>query len=258
MIAPAPEVVPDRPPVATESFSPVVELRQYTLHKGRRDALIELFEREFVESQEACGMQLIGQFRDLDDADRFVWLRGFRSMPARAQALAAFYGGPVWNSHRSAANATMLDSDNVLLLRPALRHGAFMLAAARNGSGLVPPPAALVVAIVHPLREDALDGFDDWFMRAIAPLLTRGGALLRARLVSEHAANTFPALPVREGENVHIAFLGFEGAQHHALHQAVLARTPEWRAVAADLRDRLRSDPQVLRLSPTRRSRLRG
>ncbi len=28
---------------------PVVELRQYTLHPGKRDILIELFDREFIE-----------------------------------------------------------------------------------------------------------------------------------------------------------------------------------------------------------------
>ena len=98
---------------------PIVELRQYTLHPGKRDVLIDLFDREFVESQEALGMKIIGQFRDLDDPNRFVWLRGFRDMPSRAQALEDFYGGPVWKAHREAANATMIDSDNVLLLHPA-------------------------------------------------------------------------------------------------------------------------------------------
>jgi hypothetical protein len=47
---------------------PIVELRQYTLHQGQREVLIELFDREFVESQEALGMDVIGQFRDLDVA----------------------------------------------------------------------------------------------------------------------------------------------------------------------------------------------
>ena len=56
---------------------PVVELRQYTLRPGQRDVLIGLFDREFVESQEAAGMAIVGQFRDLDDPDRFVWIRGF-------------------------------------------------------------------------------------------------------------------------------------------------------------------------------------
>jgi NIPSNAP len=70
-----------------QTCCPIVELRQYTLHPGQRDALIELFDREFVESQEALGMKIIGQFRDLDNPNRFVWLRGFRDMRSRAQAL---------------------------------------------------------------------------------------------------------------------------------------------------------------------------
>ena len=52
---------------------PIVELRQYELRPGQRDVLIELFDRELVESQEAVGMQLIGQFCDLDRPDHFVW-----------------------------------------------------------------------------------------------------------------------------------------------------------------------------------------
>ena len=104
---------------------PIVELRQYTLHPGTRDVLIDLFDREFVESQEALGMSVIGQFRDLDDANRFVWLRGFRDMPSRARGLADFYGGPVWKAHCDAANATMIDFDDVLLLRPARPESGF-------------------------------------------------------------------------------------------------------------------------------------
>ena len=54
---------------------PIVELRQYTLHPGQRDVLISLFDRALVESQEELGMTILGQFRDLDNPDRFVWLR---------------------------------------------------------------------------------------------------------------------------------------------------------------------------------------
>ena len=97
----------------------VLELRDYKLHPGRRDELIALFEREFIESQEAEGARVVAQFRDLDRPDHFVWLRGFADMTARRQALEGFYGGAVWAAHRNAANATMIDSDNVRLLRPA-------------------------------------------------------------------------------------------------------------------------------------------
>src|SRR5579859_1595599 len=103
----------------------IVELRQYTLHPGQRDVLIDLFDERFVESQEAVGMTVLGQFRDLDDSDRFVWLRGFDDMSRRAQALASFYGGPAWKEHCNEANQTMIDSDNVLLLRPAAKGNGF-------------------------------------------------------------------------------------------------------------------------------------
>ncbi|HZW91216.1 MAG TPA: NIPSNAP family protein, partial [Myxococcaceae bacterium] len=95
----------------------VVELRQYTLHPGQRETLVSLFEREFIEPQEAVGIRVLGQFEDLDAPDRFVWFRGFASMDARREALTRFYGGKVWAWHRDAANATMVDSDDVLLLR---------------------------------------------------------------------------------------------------------------------------------------------
>src|SRR5260370_36686938 len=97
----------------------VVELRRYALHPGGRDVLIPLFEREFIERQESCGMVPIGHYRDLDDPNSFVWFRGFADMETRRGALEAFYTSPAWMDHRDAANATMIDSDNVLLLRCA-------------------------------------------------------------------------------------------------------------------------------------------
>ena len=85
----------------------IVELRQYTLHSQQREVLIDLFDREFVETQEAPGMRVLGQFRDLDRPDQFVWLRGFADMPARHRAMEGFYGGPVWAVHRHAAAPPM-------------------------------------------------------------------------------------------------------------------------------------------------------
>jgi hypothetical protein len=108
----------------TSADPAVIELRRYALHPGEHDTLIELFDREFVETQEAVGMQIVGQFRDLDVPDSFVWLRGFAGVAERKVALEAFDGGPVWKQHAQAANATMISSGNVLLLRPVspLKH----------------------------------------------------------------------------------------------------------------------------------------
>jgi len=228
----------------------LLELRQYTLRPGQRDALIDLFEREFVEPQEALGMTLFGQFRDLDAADRFVWLRGFVDMPARAAALAAFYDGPVWRAHREAANATMLDSDNVLLLRPA-RPGSGFEPGVRPPAGQ-PLPAQLVVATLFyfaaPIDDDIVASFD----RAIVPLLTGAGAQWLATLVTEPATNTFPRLPVREGEHVLACFTTVDSVDAHRQPDAMASA--RWQDATGEPQNRIvRSE--TLRLAPTPRSR---
>jgi hypothetical protein len=238
---------------------PIVELRQYTLHSGARDVLIDLFEREFIESQEAQGISVLGQFRDRDDPERFVWLRGFQSMEARAAARAAFYGGPTWQSHREAANATMLDSDNVLLLHPVGPHGGFTSDTMRSRE----VPAGLgarrvITATIHYLDANATDAFATFFETVMAPRLVSSGASILAALATEDSPNTFSRLPVREGEQVFLWFSAVPDADALERHRAALRQSDGWRerASAGVLRQLMRK-AEVLTLIPTRRSRLR-
>ena len=136
---------------------PVIELRQYTLKPGQRDVLIDLFDRHFVESQEAAGMTIVGQFRDRRRPDRFVWIRGFPDMASRHQALERFYGGPVWAAHRTAANATMLDVSDVLLLRPVRSDSGFLLEGDQMTPGARPRNPTTVLAAVYSLAKQADD-----------------------------------------------------------------------------------------------------
>ena len=262
-LAPALAVTAPDPGTATSPSSPtmccpIVELRQYTLRPGQRDVLIDLFEREFIEAQEAEGITVLGQFRDLDRPDRFVWLRGFTSMPARARALGAFYGGPLWKAHREEANATMLDSDNVLLLRPARPASGFSLDGLRRSApGSNPRSAQLVIATLYFFDRPPTVDFIDFFEREVAPLLTAAGAAVVARFVTEASVNTFPALPVREGEHVFVFVSAFEDARAYERHLAELAGSPQWRDGAAKaLSHRLIRPPETLRLAPTARSLL--
>jgi hypothetical protein len=246
------------PPARSMStrVDPVLELRQYGLRPGRRDTLVELFEREFVEPQEACGMQLAGQFHDLDAPDRFVWLRSFADHAARRDALAAFYGGPTWRAHRAAANATMLDSDDVLLLRPA-----------RPAGGLLLPPRAddgadergVVVLSVHHLRSADPAPFLAAFERHWLPLLWDANIGLDASYVSDPTPNGFPALPVREGESVFVWLRRHATPARAQDAQARLDEALDWQPRLAEaLAVHEARPPQVLRLAPTPRSRLRG
>lgn len=239
---------------------PVVELRQYTLHPGRRDALIELFDREFVESQEEQGATILGQFRDLDDPDRFVWLRGFPDMRRRAEALEAFYGGPVWKAHRDAANATMVDSDDVLLLRPASPHGGFPApASARPAPGEPhPSPPSVILATILYGHSPFDAAFTDFFDERVRPALAETGAEPLAYLESEHAPNTFPALPVRTGEEVFVWFARLTDEHGINDHLSRLEHSARWHdEIQPTLSERCARPPQRLRLAPTHRSTLR-
>jgi hypothetical protein len=240
------------------SFSSILELRQYTLHPGQRDVLIELFERAFIEPQEAVGAAVIGQFRDLEDPNRFVWLRGFPDMEKRLAALQAFYGGGVWKEHREAANATMVDSDNVLLLRPARPTSGFSLDSSHRppcGAREVPP--GLVIATILSLETPT--DFLDFFEGTLAPTLTKSGASILSYFVTEESANTYPALPVREGEQVFAWFSGFGDQAAYDEHIAALARDQQWHnQVWEPMLCRLKADPEVLKLAPTARSLVHG
>lgn len=241
-----------------EASGPVVELRRYRLRPGAREELIALFEEAFITPQEEAGMQVIGQFRDLDDPDAFVWLRGFADMETRARALAEFYSGPVWAAHRDRANGTMVNSDNVLLLRPALPGSGFKLPKRPDGDAARPRPG-LVVATTCSLAPRTDTDFAAFFETRIRPALAEAGAQVVAAFVTEQSPNTFPRLPVREGETVFVWFSGFADEAAYARHRADLARLQVWTSeVLPEMERRIWRPNEVSRLVPTAGSRLRG
>jgi hypothetical protein len=166
-------------------------------------------------------MHVVGQFRDLDRPDHFVWIRGFSDLGSRAKALAAFYGGPVWQAHRQAANATMIDSDDVLLVRP---RSPVLGSPARRPE----QSSTMVVAIICPRPLEA----------ELAPMVTGTGGRPLATLETEPAENDYPALPVRTGEDVVVWLTSFDRPEEFLLR-------------------RLPAQVQQLRLAPTARSQMR-
>lgn len=233
----------------------VLELRQYEMKPGGRDVLIALFEDRFIEPQEELGMRIAGTFRDPSQPDHFVWLRGFTDMESRRSALEAFYAGPVWKANREAANATMNDVGNVLLLRPASGATALELPAARAARGEAPTPARVIVATLHHFPAPVPGDFAPWFQAQAVPLLTKAGARIVGQFVTETATNTFPRLPVREGENVFVWFAAYADA---AAASAPLSAVPGWGDhVEPRLRTVARGAPERIVLEPTPRSLLR-
>ena len=162
---------------ADQPTDTVFELRQYTLHPGQRDTLVDVFDDQFVEGQEAVGIRIIGQYRDLDDPDRFVWLRSFSDMESRKDALTKLYTGPVWKAHGRLAAGTMVDSDNVLLLRPLRPQTVFAPSTVK-----LPPPGTrgpgkgLLLANIVYVEKNTPAEFGEFFEKELRPHWEQAGA----------------------------------------------------------------------------------
>jgi quinol monooxygenase YgiN len=233
-----------------QDTSTVVELRQYTMQPGKRDALIDLFDRHFIAGQEASGMRVLGQFRDRGDPNRFVWMRGFRDMPSRAKSLQSFYGGPMWKEFRNEANATMVDASDVLLLRPVDSGSGFALPSQRIGVGA--RLTSLVVATIYLLQAPVDASFLRFFDAQVKPVMVEAGAPPVARFQTEYAENNFPALPVRTGEHAFVWFSSFANSDEYDRYLARLWDSSRWNGtVKPELEARLKSPVQQLVLQPT-------
>jgi hypothetical protein len=246
--------------IASEKCCPVVELRQYTLKPDGRETLIRIFDEHFIESQERTGMRILGQFRDREKPDRFVWLRGFADMEARRQALSDFYGGAVWKEHGPEANETMIDSDDVLLLKPVggargfAYDPGFRPPAGGNGS-----PSGIVVATLYGMRESVSSSRIESAAAALEAAFAETGSNLLAQLTTLRTENTFPRLPVREDANVLVSLASYPDEAEYRRSQDRMTSLPLWKERVAKELEGIGggSSVEVLMLDPTSRSLLR-
>ncbi|HEV3469893.1 MAG TPA: NIPSNAP family protein [Pyrinomonadaceae bacterium] len=93
----------------------IVEVRSYRIKPGRRAEFIRLFETRAVPALRAHGMQVLGPLLDLENPNKFVWLRSFPSLEERERMRDAFYGGDVWKNELEAVAMPLLESYDVVL-----------------------------------------------------------------------------------------------------------------------------------------------
>ena len=184
---------------------PVLELRRYTVQPGAFDTLLGLFQRTFIAEQEAVGMHLVGFFRQVGRPEQFVWVRGFDGLTQRHAAYAAFYDGPIWKELRDATNATLVDSSDVLLLRPVDGRG-FLRGPMPEATKEKPGTGRIVASLLFfPAPVDAAQ------RQAVGKALDGTRLESVAVLESESGKNTWTRHPVRTGENVLVGFSWVDG-----------------------------------------------
>jgi hypothetical protein len=236
----------------------IIELRRYRLYPEKREEMISLFDRELVEPQDEAGMYVVGQFRDIDHPDAFVWLRAFEDMEARAAALEAFYSGPVWQRRGPDANATMRNSDNVLLLEARETESVISSVRTRPGPGTEVVFGSVFLCNICYLKPSGEKAFGEFFQQKIKPEIHKAGADIVGVLTSAHKTNNWPRLPVREGENVFVWLSRFSHIGDYSIYAGRLERSDRWRIIVTPELDAFLWKPmEISRLTPTARSGLR-
>jgi NIPSNAP len=93
----------------------IVEVRSYRIKPGRRAEFIRLFETRAVPALRSYGMKVLGPLLDVENPNKFVWLRAFPSLEDRDRLKEAFYEGELWKNELEAIAMPMLDSYDVIL-----------------------------------------------------------------------------------------------------------------------------------------------
>ncbi|HEU4872999.1 MAG TPA: NIPSNAP family protein [Pyrinomonadaceae bacterium] len=93
----------------------IVEVRSYRIKPGKRDEFINLFETRAVPAQRTYGINVIGPFLDVENPNKFVFLRSFPSLEERERMKEAFYGSELWKNELEELAMPLLDSYDVIL-----------------------------------------------------------------------------------------------------------------------------------------------
>lgn len=236
----------------TSHAYPVVELRRYAIKPGERDRFARAFDAYFPEAFQQAGAIAFGQFLERTHDTWFTWLRGFPSYDARAEINGAFYNGLLWKERADETNARLVDSGNVLLLRPLAPDRGLAAQPAVDAAEDSKAPAGVVVLQILAVKTGMVDAAAREAENSFAAYRA-AGAHEAGVLVTLDLPNNFPRHPVRT-DGPHLVWVGV--VKDQATLNSLLP-LHETAAATLSARALLREAPETVLLDPTRHSRLR-
>ena len=93
----------------------IVEVRSYRIKAGQREEFIDFFEKRSIPALQSHGMKIIGPLVDLENPNKFVFLRGFPTLEDFHRMKDEFYGGDLWKNELEQIAMPMLESYDVTL-----------------------------------------------------------------------------------------------------------------------------------------------
>ena len=231
----------------------VIEFRRYTVKEGEREHFAEYFESYFPEAFQQMGAIVFGQFFERKNPIAFTWMRGFKNTDARAVVNAGFYYGPLWREHASTMNSLMVDSNNVLLLRPLSAERGVTVLPSVDPVTEAQGAQGIVVAQIFAVKANSVDAFAQQAEATFAGYRA-AGVREAGVLVTLDVPNNFPQLPVRT-DGPYLVWLGIiKDNQTLDMRFNPLVERSLQLLSATNL---LRATPELIILDPTPRSRLR-
>ena len=207
--APTPNLDTAKPMNARQNIK-VLELRNYLLRPNSLGKFAGLFNERFVQPMTELGGYTYGQFTLRGVADRFVWMRGYHDVPSRVNFLNDFYvKSEVWRTNRTAANALIVNSDNVYLLRPFNpEEDLGKPAQGISGTELDFGTGVVVVDlfVCNACRDQAVT----LLRKEYLPFLGTIGVRQVTLWISEMTENEFPRLPAFQNKDLLVTITKFD------------------------------------------------
>jgi hypothetical protein len=240
-------------PSAHLSDFQVVEFRRYTIKEGEREHFAQYFDTYFPEALQQLGTIVAGDFFERNNPSGFTWMRGFHTLEDRAVVNAQFYAGSVWKEHKKTMNDLIVDSDNVMLLRPLSPERGIPILPAVDPTVEANRVQGIVVAQIFAVKADSVEAF----AKAAEPTFASyqaAGVREAGVLVTLDVPNNYPQLPIRT-DGPFLVWLGvLKDKQMLENEFNPLAERSLQSLSATGL---IRGAPESVVLDPTRRSRLR-
>ena len=93
----------------------IVEVRSYRIKPGKRAEFVKLFETRAVPALRKYGMKIVGPLLDVENPNKFVFLRSFPSIEDRERLKDEFYSSEIWKNELEPFAMPLLDSYDVIL-----------------------------------------------------------------------------------------------------------------------------------------------
>lgn len=240
-------------PLARLSDFQVLEFRRYTIKEGEREHFAQYFDTYFPAALQQLGTIVAGDFFERKNTSGFTWIRGFHTLEDRAVVNAQFYAGSVWKEHKKTMNDLIVDSDNVMLLRPLSPERGIPILPAVDPIVEANGVQGIVVAQIFAVKADSVEAF----AKAAEPTFASyraAGVQEAGVLVTLDVPNNYPQLPIRT-DGPFLVWLGvLKDKQMLENEFNPLAKRSLQSLSATGL---IRGTPESVVLDPTRRSRLR-